>query len=97
VCIRQESGADLLGAGVMRNPAIPGQRKRMNEKKYKKGIMITGIDELGHIIFKEHKYIYLDEKPLHPRFIINFSFKLIVYCLRNGRFFRAELNKKVKL
>ncbi len=63
----------------------------MNEKKYRKGAVIKSIRDLARIVFIEQKYIYLDEKPLHPRFIINFSLKLIDYCLRNRRFFRAEL------
>ncbi len=66
----------------------------MNEKRYRKGAGIRSIRDLAEIVFTQQEYIYLDEKPLHPFFIANFSLGLIHYCLRNGRFCRAELNKK---
>ncbi len=68
----------------------------MNEKKYKKGEVIKSIGVLKHILLDKQEYIYLDEKPLHPHFVVNFSYLLIDYCLRTGRFFRAELNEKEK-
>jgi len=64
----------------------------VNEKRFKKGVVIESEEELRHLVLVDGEYVYLDEKPLHPRFVANFSLRLIDYCLRNGRFFRAELN-----
>ena len=72
------------------------EEKMGKEKKYKKGGIIIGIDELMQIILAEGKYVYLGDKLIHPHFAINFSLKYIAHCLRNRKFFEAELNKKEK-
>jgi len=62
----------------------------MKEKKYKKGAEIKFLDELKDIVFVREEHLFLDEKPLSPFWVANFTFITVVNLLKAGRFFRAE-------